>query len=129
MREYEVVHIVEAQDLFVPTLVDVFDEAGMHVDRVDEDISPQVVLDEQPDLLFVDTDYLDDPLRAIRLAHVLAPGATIVAYSAAESLEREAIVAAGASFVLAKSEERSSIVDVLKRAVHRPPPRRGPQGS
>jgi DNA-binding NarL/FixJ family response regulator len=115
MRARGIVHVVEPQDLFVPTLIDVFQEAGLDVDRVDDEILPQVLLDEQPDLLFIDTDYLGDPLRAVRLAHVLVPGATIFVYgSTAGSRARDAFIAAGATIVLAKSAERASIVEALR---------------
>jgi len=113
--ERGVVHVVEPQDLFVPTLIDVFSEAGLFVDRVGERIDPQVLLEEQPDLLFVDADYLEDPLRLIRLARVLVPDARIVIYSgAAECGLHDAFLAAGASSVLAKSAERASIVQALR---------------
>ncbi|HEX8805830.1 MAG TPA: hypothetical protein VF741_02730 [Candidatus Aquilonibacter sp.] len=108
------VHIVEPQDLFVPTLIEVFEEAGLHVDRVDDDIHPQVLLDAQPDVLFIDADYLVNPLRAIRLAHVLVPSAKIFVYGGVGCNARDAWIAAGASVVLAKSAERASIVEALR---------------
>jgi DNA-binding NarL/FixJ family response regulator len=115
MQARAIVHIVEPQDLFVPTLIDVFEEAGLAVDRVDDDIHPQVLLDEQPDVLFIDADYLVDPTRAIRLAHVLVPGAKIFVYGGVGSSgARDAWIAAGASVVLAKSAERESIVEALR---------------
>lgn len=115
MHARTIVHIVEPQDLFVPTLIDVFEEAGLLVDRVDEEIHPQILLEEQPDVLFVDADYLKDPLRAVRLAHVLVPAAAIFVYGGAQGRgAREAFVAAGASVVLAKSAERASIVEALR---------------
>lgn len=115
MRARAIVHIVEPQDLFVPTLIDVFAEAGLPVDRVDDDIHPQILLEEQPDVLFMDADYLGDPLRATRLVHVLVPEATIFVYGGASgSGAREAFIAAGASVVLEKSAERASIVEALR---------------
>lgn len=115
MSARAIVHVVEPQDLFVPTLIDVFQEAGLGVDRVDDDILPQVLLEEQPDLLFVDIDYLDDPLRAVRLAHVLVPGAVIFVYGgAAGSWAHDAFIAAGATIVLGKSAERALIVEALR---------------
>jgi DNA-binding NarL/FixJ family response regulator len=115
MRKRRVVHIVEPQDLFVPTLVDVFQEAGLGVDRVDDEIDPQTLLDEQPDVVFIDADYLADSLRSVRLAHVLAPGATIFVYGGAQGRRaREAFIAAGASLVLGKNAERGLIVEALR---------------
>jgi len=115
-----VVHIVEPQDLFVPTLVEVFLDAGLRVNRVDEELDPLVLLEEQPDVLFVDTDYIDDPVRAIRIAHVLVPDAVIVVYSAAVGPStRAALIAAGASRLVAKSAERDAIVDALRAVTRR----------
>ncbi len=117
MHAGAIVHVVEPQELFVPTLIDVFIEAGLRVDRVVDDIYPQILLEEQPNVLFIDTDYLTDPLRAVRLAHVLVPGATIFVYGGLTgSGAREAFVAAGASTVLAKSAERASVVEALQSA-------------
>jgi hypothetical protein len=115
MSARAIVHVVEPQHIFVPTLIDVFLEAGLDVDRVDDDILPQVLLDEQPDLLFIDIDYLRDPLRSVRLAHVLVPGATIFVYgSVAGSRTYDAFIAVGATIVLGKSAERASIVEALR---------------
>jgi hypothetical protein len=116
MRARAVVHVVEPQELFVPTLIDVFQEAGLGVDRVDDEVLPQVLLEEQPDLLFIDADYLADPLRAVRLAHVLVPDATIFVYGGAggNSAARDAFIAVGATVVLTKSAERASIIEALR---------------
>jgi DNA-binding NarL/FixJ family response regulator len=115
MRERRVVHVVEPQVLFVPTLLDVFEEAGFGVDRVEDEIRPETLLDEQPDVVFLDVDYLADPLRSVRLAHVLAPAATIFVYGGVQGRRaREAFIAAGASLVLEKSAERSLIVAALR---------------
>jgi hypothetical protein len=115
MHGRDVVHMIEPQDLFVPALIDVFVEAGLSVDRVDDDIHPQILLAEQPDVLFIDADYLPDPLRGVRLAHVLVPGATIYVYGGVRGFEsREAYIAAGASVVLAKSADRALIVEALR---------------
>jgi DNA-binding NarL/FixJ family response regulator len=116
VRARAIVHIVEPQDIFVPTLIDVFEEAGLRVDRVDEEIHPQVLLEEQPDVLFIDADYLAEPLRAVRLVHVLVPEARIFVFSGvAGSGARDAFVAAGAAVVLAKSAERALVVEALRK--------------
>ncbi|MBV8529727.1 MAG: hypothetical protein JO104_00295 [Candidatus Eremiobacteraeota bacterium] len=119
-----VVHLVEPQHLFVPALIDVFNEAGLFVDFVSAQIDPRKLLDEQPDLVFIDTDFIDEPLESVRLAHVLAPKAQIYVYSSAmnDTVSR-AFTAAGADVVLDKSAERRHIVrslhDVERRRRHR----------
>jgi DNA-binding NarL/FixJ family response regulator len=115
-RERGTVHIIEPQELFVPTLIDVFSEAGIFVDRVDEHVDPHVLLEEQPYLLFIDTDYVDDPLRMIRLARMLVASVRIVAYTESGRALDEALFEAGASVVVAKSAERGSIVEALRGA-------------
>jgi DNA-binding NarL/FixJ family response regulator len=110
-----VVHLIEPQDLFVPALVDVFAEAGLHVDCVGPAVDPRRLLDDQPDLVFFDTDYLDKPLEDVRLAHMLVPKASIYVYATAktETMMR-AFTAAGANVVLQKSADRRQIVQGLR---------------
>jgi len=58
-----VVHLIEPQHLFVPALIDVFTEAGLFVDYVGAELDPRRLLDDQPDLIFIDTDFLNEPLE------------------------------------------------------------------
>lgn len=109
-----VVHLIEPQHLFVPALVDVFTEAGLFVDFVAAQVDPRKLLDDQPDLVFLDTDFIDEPLESVRLAHVLAPKAQIYVYSGATSdAITRAFTAAGADVVLEKSADRRQIVQTL----------------
>ncbi len=109
-----VVHLIEPQHLFVPALVDVFTEAGLFVDFVAAQVDPRKLLDDQPDLVFLDTDFIDEPLESVRLAHVLAPKAQIYVYSSATSdTIARAFTAAGADVVLEKSADRRQIVQTL----------------
>lgn len=109
-----VVHLIEPQHLFVPALVDVFTEAGLFVDFVGAQVDPRKLLDDQPDLVFLDTDFIDEPLESVRLAHVLAPKAQIYVYSSATSdTIARAFTAAGADVVLEKSADRRQIVQTL----------------
>lgn len=110
-----VVHLVEPQDLFVPALVDVFAEAGLHVDSVGPAIDPRRLLDDQPDLIFFDTDFLAKPLEDVRLAHMLVPKASIYVYSSAKTDAMvRAFTSAGANVVLQKSADRRQIVQGLR---------------
>lgn len=120
-----VVHLIEPQDIFVPALVDVFAEAGLSIDCVGPAVDPRRLLDDQPDLIFFDTDFLDKPLEDVRLAHMLVPKAAICVYASArtDAMQR-AFTAAGAVLVLQKSADRRSIVQGLRAfdQIHR----RGP---
>ncbi len=115
-----VVHLIEPQHLFVAALVDVFSEAGLFVDYVGATIDPRRLLDDQPDVIFLDTDYLEDPLDAVRLARALAPKANVYVYSsgASDAVVR-AFCVAGADTVLEKSADRRAIVQGLREAVRR----------
>lgn len=121
-----VVHLIEPQHLFVPALVDVFTEAGLFVDYVGADLDPRLLLDDQPDLIFIDTDYLNEPLEGVRLAHVLAPRAQIFVYSSAatDAISR-AFVSAGADVVMEKTADRRSIVQGLREVDRRRRQRHG----
>jgi DNA-binding NarL/FixJ family response regulator len=112
-----VVHVVEPQDLFVPALLDVFSEAGLFVDHVSRAVDPRRLLDAQPHVVFLDTDYLPDPIESVRLAHVLVPHAQIFVYSHAttEALRRS-FTGAGAEVVFTKSAPRGEIVAGLREA-------------
>lgn len=112
-----VVHVIEAQHLFVPALVDVFAEAGMSVDYVGTHIDPRRLLDDKPDLVFLDADFIDEPLQGVRLAHVLVPDARICVYTtSANSSQSRAYAAAGADLILDKSTERSDVIELLRKA-------------
>jgi DNA-binding NarL/FixJ family response regulator len=106
--------------LFVPALLDVFTEAGLTVDYVGAEIDPRKLLDDQPDLVFLDTDFLENPLEDVRVAHVLVPKAKICVYSTAhsETISR-AFVSAGAEMVLEKSADRRTIVQGLREVDRR----------
>jgi|SRR5579862_4358700 len=114
-------HLIEAQALFVPTLTDVFREIGLHVDAVSSDVDLHGLLEEKPDILFVDTDYLkQEPLRAISLLSVLVPDAIICVYTNERSAEwANACHFAGAMAVLSKNAHRSEIVEGMHEAMQR----------
>jgi DNA-binding NarL/FixJ family response regulator len=121
-----VVHLIEPQHLFVPALIDVFSEAGLFVDYVGAELDPRRLLDDQPDLVFIDTDFLPEPVETVRVAHVLVPNAQIYIYS---STLTDAVVAgyssAGADLVLEKSADRRAIVQGLREVDRRRRQRQG----
>lgn len=121
-----VVHLIEPQHLFVPALVDVFSEAGLFVDYVGAELDPRRLLDDQPDLVFLDTDFLSEPLESVRIAHVLVPTAQIYVYSTpASDAIVSAFTSAGADMVLEKSADRRAIVQGLREVDRRRRQRHG----
>jgi len=115
-----VVHLIEPQNLFVQALVDVFTEAGLSVDYVAAMIDPRRTLDDRPDLVFVDTDFLPEPLEAVSLMRLLAPQAIIATYTSGSSATvHAAFLSSGADVVIEKSAERRSVVQGLREMEHR----------
>lgn len=117
--ERAIVHVVEPQQLFVSALSDVFTEAGLSIDYISAGIDARRVLDDRPDLIFLDTDFLPEPLEAMRLVRMLAPVAIIAAYASGTSVTlKTSYVAAGADVVIEKSAERRTIVQGLREMEH-----------
>jgi DNA-binding NarL/FixJ family response regulator len=120
IAERRAAHLIEAQHLFVPTLVEVFAEAGISVEYAGPSLDPRKLLDDEPDLVFLDADFIDEPLEGVRLAHVLLPKAHICVYaSSANEVRARAFAAAGADVVLEKTAERHAIVDRLRAVLQR----------
>lgn len=110
-----VVHLIEPQQLFVPALLDVFAEAGYFIEDVSVNVNPRTLLDAQPEIVFIDTDFIDEPLENVRLVHVLCPTARVLVYSSARSdAITRAFTAAGAHVVFDKTASRESIVTGLR---------------
>jgi len=115
-----IVHVVEPQHLFVPSLVDVFSEAGLTVDAVVERVDPRALLDDEPDIVFIDADFVNGPVDAVRLVHYLLPKAQVVVYAGElQARETRAYVAAGATVLLPKHLERRSVVLGLREVERR----------
>ena len=121
-----VVHLIEPQHLFVPALIDVFTEAGLFVDFVGAELDPRRLLDDQPDLVFIDTDFVNEPLEVVRIAHVLVPLSQVYVYAAtASETVTKTFHAAGADVVLEKSADRRAIVQGLREVDRRRRQRQG----
>jgi DNA-binding NarL/FixJ family response regulator len=115
------VYLIEAQALFVPTLADIFDELGLHLLGVSGDIDLHRLLDEQPDLLFVDADYVnEEPLRLVNLLRTLVPEAIICVYTSERSPKwATACHFAGATAVFSKNALRVEIIAGMREAMRR----------
>jgi DNA-binding NarL/FixJ family response regulator len=120
MRERAIVHVVEPQHLFIATLIALFRDAGLPIDHVSPEPDRGALLDQPPDIVFLDTDHLDDPFAAVRLVQALAPSAQIVVFVGTDEQEiHREFLFAGATSVLAKSADRQVIVGGLRRAEYR----------
>ena len=115
------VHLVEAQYLFVPTLTDVFGELNWEVRSIATDLDIERLLADQPDVVFIDVDFIsDEPLRVVRAARVLAPQSVICVYGSAGHLDlAQAYLGAGATQVFDKNADRGEILEGLRRAAAR----------
>ena len=115
------VHLIEAQALFVPTLADVFSELGLELRSVSNDVDLHRLLDDQPDVLFVDADYVSqEPLRLVNLLRMLVPEAVICVYTSERSADwAKAVHFAGATAVFSKNAERGEIIAGMHDALRR----------
>lgn len=120
MRTETVVHVIEPQALFVPELVEMFNEAGLAVAFVGDRIDPRKLLDDEPDVVFLDIDQVTDPEGGVRLARTLVPEADIFVYMP-HGDEHSALecVSAGASVVLERSVSRREFVQRLRESDRR----------
>jgi DNA-binding NarL/FixJ family response regulator len=117
------VHLIEAQALFVPILAEVFREVGLELSSVATDIDMHKLLDDQPDVLFVDADYLNqEPLRLVNALRMLVPEAVICVYTSQRSPDwAKACHFAGATAVFSKNAERREIVGGMQEALRKQP--------
>ena len=115
------VHLIEAQALFVPTLADVFVELGLQLSGVSNDVDLHGLLEDQPDVLFIDSDYVaQDPLRLVNLLRTVVPEAIICVYtSERESEWAKACHFAGANAVFSKNAVRGEILSGMRDAIVR----------
>jgi DNA-binding NarL/FixJ family response regulator len=117
------VHLIEAQGLFVSTLAEVFGELGLELLNVSSAVDVERVLDEQPDVLFIDADFLDqEPLQLVNSLRLVAPEAVICVYTGEQSPQwARSCHFAGATAVFSKDAHRSEIVAGMRDALRRQP--------
>jgi DNA-binding NarL/FixJ family response regulator len=114
------VYLIEAQSLFVPTLADVFREAGFELRGVSGDADARTLLDAQPDVVFVDIDYVQqEPVRLVRVLRTLLPRTAICIYTSISKWVKGRHFP-GATVVFGKNEDRQQIVAALRTDVIRP---------
>lgn len=115
------VHLIEAQALFVPALEEVFSDVGLSLLAVSSDVDLHALLEAQPDVVFVDVDYVsEEPLRLINLLRTLVPNGIICVYASERSTQwAKACHLAGATAVFSKNARRGEIIGGMRDAMHR----------
>ena len=113
------VHVIEPQELFVSSLTEVFRDLGLGVDRFSGEPNFRQLLEEPPDLIFVDVDFsAQEPLKFITLLRTLLPKTLIAVYTSMRSAEwAKACHFSGANAVLTKAADRGEIVAGLRQMI------------
>lgn len=113
------VHVIEPQELFVTSLTEVFEDLGLAVEHFAGEANFRTLLEEQPDLIFVDIDFTQqEPLKLMTLLRTLLPKALIAIYTSKRSAEwAKACHFSGANAVLTKAAERGEIVAGLRQMI------------
>jgi DNA-binding NarL/FixJ family response regulator len=115
------VHLIEAQALFVPTLEEVFVELGLDIRSVSSDVDMHRLLEDQPDVLFLDVDFVNqEPLRLVNALRLLLPDSVICVYTSQRSPDwAKACHFAGATGVFSKNAHRNEIVAGMHEALRK----------
>lgn len=113
------VHVIEPQELFVSSLNAVFSDLGLEVDRFSGEANFRQLLEDPPDLIFIDVDFsAQEPLKFITLLRTLLPKALIAVYTSMRSSEwAKACHYSGANAVLTKSADHEEIVGGLRQMI------------
>lgn len=115
------IHLIEAQALFVPTLEEIFFELGLEVRSISRDVDMHKLLEDQPDALFVDADFVNqEPLRLVNALRLLLPDSVIAVYTSQRSPDwAKACHFAGATAVFSKTAHRSEILEGMNDALRK----------
>ncbi|MGC1381245.1 MAG: hypothetical protein WA814_09535 [Candidatus Baltobacteraceae bacterium] len=107
----------------MPTLAEIFLELGLDLRGVSSDVDMLQMLDDQPDVFFVDADFLErDPLHLVNTLRMLVPEAVICVYTGERRPEwAEACHFAGATAIFSKNANRYEIVSGMREALRRRP--------
>lgn len=113
------VHVIEPQELFVSSLTEVFRDLGLAVDRFSGEPNFRQLLEEPPDLMFIDVDFsAQEPLKFITLLRTLLPKTLIAVYTSMRSAEwAKACHFSGANAVLTKAADHDEIVHGLRQMI------------
>jgi DNA-binding NarL/FixJ family response regulator len=113
------VHVIEPQELFVSSLTEVFRDLGLDVDRFSGEANFRQLLEDPPDLVFIDVDFsAQEPLKFITLLRTLLPKSLIAVYTSMRSAEwAKACHFSGANAVLTKAADKDEIVSGLRQMI------------
>lgn len=113
------VGIIEPQRLFAPFLTQLLSEFGFSVVTTLETMSLDDIGRNEPDLVFVDIDFLEiEPIVAIGQLHRVVPRATICAYTGRNDAAWAAeCSAAGANCVISKGATPQEIILGVQHAL------------
>jgi len=113
------VHVIEPQELFVSSLTQVFRDLGLGVDRFSGEANFRQLLEDPPDLIFIDVDFSSqEPLKFITLLRTLLPKALIAVYTSMRSADwAKACHFSGANAVLTKAADHDEIVAGLRQMI------------
>ena len=101
------------------SLTEVFRDLGLAVDAFSGEANFRQLIEQPPDLLFVDVDFSSqEPLKFITLVRTLLPKALIAVYTSMRSAEwAKACHFSGANAVLTKAADRDEIVRGLRTMI------------
>lgn len=113
------VHVIEPQELFVSSLTEVFRDLGLDVDRFSGEANFRQLLEDPPDLVFIDVDFsAQEPLKFITLLRTLLPKSLIAVYTSMRSAEwAKACHFSGGNAVLTKAADKDEIVAGLRQMI------------
>lgn len=113
-------YLLEPQQLFVPYLKALLGDAGVKVDHVRPTPDLAHIMYAQPQLLFIDLDFVDsDHADLIRVLRSVLRDTLICVYVGVGNGKNKLLEAAGADCVLPKSADEPQLRRLLRRALRR----------
>lgn len=113
------VYIIEAQELLVPPLVEVFKSIHARVENVTQEIDDEYIAAAHPDVIFLDGDYVSEGLAEgiYRVWHAWPRGKLIVFCSPATANKLSDRYIWMTSGVIPKSAGKQRLRRLLERAI------------
>ncbi len=113
------VYIIEAQELLVPALVEIFASLHVRVDYITHDIDAGYIASTKPDVIFLDGDYVTEGLsEGIRRVWDACPQSKLIVFcspSTANGLNDRSLWMTAS--VIPKSAGRTRLSRLLERTI------------
>lgn len=110
-------YVIEPQRFFLPYLESLLTKAGCTVVAMRPTIDERDLQGHDPCLVFFDVDFSEHELCSIRAIRESVPAARIIVYSAnTDELFSASCYIAGASAVLSKADDDSSLIRLVTQA-------------